>query len=71
MKETKFKVKGMVCEGCENRLKNALLLVDNVKKVEASYKTGLVSICSEEALSLSDIEEKINILGFEIEKEIK
>ena len=31
MKELKLKVEGMVCEGCENRVKSAISLMDGVE----------------------------------------
>ena len=46
MKETTIKVKGMMCEGCENRIKNALGEVERIKEVEANHNTGLVKITS-------------------------
>ena len=69
MKETIIKVKGMVCEGCENRVKNVLSIIDGVKSVEASHKTGIVTVISNKEIEKSIIEEKIDNLGFEIVKE--
>ena len=40
MKEIEIHVKGMVCEGCENRVKNALLTIEGITNVEANHKTG-------------------------------
>ena len=37
MNKLELKVEGMVCTGCENRLKNAILQMKNVKNVEASF----------------------------------
>ncbi len=69
MKETKIKVNGMVCEGCENRVKNALSTIDGIESVEASHKTGIVTVISSKEIERSAIEEKINDLGFETVKE--
>ena len=69
MKETRIKVNGMVCDGCENRVKNALSMIDGVESVEASYKTGIVKIISNKEIEKSIIEEKIDNLGFVLEKE--
>ena len=44
MKETILNVKGMVCGGCENRVKNALSQIEGVKNVEADFKTGIVKV---------------------------
>ena len=69
MKETKIKVNGMVCEGCENRVKNVLSTIDGIESVEASHKTGIVTVMSSKEIERSAIEEKINDLGFETVKE--
>lgn len=69
MKEIKIKVKGMVCEGCENRVKNVLSTIDGIENIEASHETGIVKIMSNKEISRSVIEEKINDLGFENIKE--
>ena len=37
MKETELNVKGMACEGCENRIKNALKNVEGVESVTADH----------------------------------
>ena len=34
MKEINIKVKGMMCEGCENRIKNAVSTINGVESVE-------------------------------------
>ncbi len=69
MKEIKIKVNGMVCEGCENRVKNALSTMDGIESIEASYKTGIVTVISNKEMKRSVIEEKIDDLGFEIVRE--
>lgn len=69
MKETKIKVNGMVCEGCENRVKNALTTIEGIEKVEASYQKGEVTIFAKEEISKSVMEEKIEDIGFEVVKE--
>ena len=66
MKETKIKVKGMVCEGCENRVKNALLAMEGIEKVEANHKEGMVTVITQKEIEKTIIEEKIEDLGFEI-----
>lgn len=69
MKETILKVNGMVCGGCENRIKNALNQLDGVTNVEADYNTGTVKIISKEDVKKEQMEETINDIGFEVEKE--
>ena len=69
MKETRIKVKGMICGGCENRVKNTLSTIDGIEKVEADYKIGIVTVLAKEEIEKSVMEEKIEDLGFEVIKE--
>ncbi len=69
MKETKIKVNGMVCEGCENRVKNTLSSIDGIERIEANHKIGIVTVLAKKEIDRSVIEEKINDLGFETVKE--
>lgn len=69
MKELELKVEGMVCGGCENRVKNALSLIDGIESVEASHKTGMVELKLNKDVERKLIEEKIENLGFEVVKE--
>ncbi len=69
MKNIELKVNGMVCSGCENRVKNALLGIDGVKKVNASHKKNLVTITLKEDIDKSLLEKTIENLGYEITKE--
>ena len=67
MKSIELKVEGMVCEGCENRVKNALKLIDGVNEVEASYINGEVIVKADESVDIIKIKEKIEDLGFEVQ----
>ena len=58
----------MVCEGCENRVKNALSTIEGVDKVEANYETGKVVVSINKEIEKSVLEEKIDDLGFEVER---
>ena len=69
MKETILKVNGMVCGGCENRVKNALNQLEGISKVEADYNTGIVKVTSSENVKKEQLEEIIEDIGFEVEKE--
>ena len=68
MKETILNVKGMVCGGCENRVKNALSQIEGIKCVEADFKTGIVKVNADEKVSKEEMEETVTDIGFEIEK---
>lgn len=69
MKEIEVKVKGLMCTGCENRVKTALSTLVNVEKVEADHKTGIVKVETVENIDVNEICEIIEDLGFECVKE--
>ena len=69
MKELKLKVSGMVCGGCENRVKTALSEINGVESIDANHNTGIVTIKSEKDLEIAQIKEKIIDLGYEIIEE--
>ena len=69
MKEIILNVKGMVCNGCENRVKNALKNIDGVEEVLANHETGVVKVTSSENVSKEKLEETIEDIGFEVVKD--
>ena len=69
MKELKLRINGMVCGGCENRVKTALSEISGVESVDANPKTGIVTIKLEKNLESAQIQEKITDLGYEIVEE--
>ena len=71
MKEIILNVKGMMCGGCENRIKNALSEIKGIEKVVADHTTGKVIVTSNNEISKEIIEETIEDIGYEIEKENK
>lgn len=68
MKETKLKINGMMCAGCENRVKSAVSLIEGVENVDANHNTGMVTVTTKEDLDISKIKEKIIDIGYEIEE---
>ena len=60
-------VKGMKCEGCENRIKNVVSSIDGVREVSADYKTGVVTILCEKDLN-DIIINAIEDIDFEVVK---
>ena len=58
----------MVCNGCENRVKNALKTIDGVEDVEANYTNGIVKVTSKDEVEESTLKDKIEDIGFEVEK---
>ena len=67
MKEIIIKVKGMMCGGCENRVKNALSELTGIESVEASFAEGTVKVILNKEIDIDVIKERIEDLGFEIE----
>ena len=66
MKEIIINVKGMMCGGCENRVKNALSDLDGIENIEASYTDGTVKVISNGEINIDNIKQIIEDLGFEI-----
>lgn len=69
MNKMELKINGMVCGGCEKRVKSALSSINGVENVEADHNTGKVIINSKENLDFEEIKEKITDIGFEIIEE--
>lgn len=68
MKEIIIKVEGMMCNGCENRIQNALNNVNGVEKVIANHKNGIVEITAKENVEIKVIKELIDDLGFTVKE---
>lgn len=64
MKEVILNVEGMECGGCEKRIQNTLKSVKGIKKVVANHIDGTVKITAKEEVSIKDIKEKIDNIGF-------
>ncbi len=69
MKETIIKVEGMVCNGCENRVQNALKTIDGVESVVANHTDGTVTINSKEEVTENVMKEKIEDIGFQVKED--
>ena len=68
-KELRIKINGMVCGGCENRVKTALSEISGIESVDADHNTGIVTIKSEKDLEVAKIKERITDIGYEIIEE--
>lgn len=69
MKETILTISGMMCEGCENRVKNAVKNIDGVESVTADHTTGKVVVTSNDTVSKEAIEEILEDIGYDVVKE--
>ena len=69
MKETNLIVNGMMCGGCENRVKNAIKNIEGVENVTADHNTGKVIVISDNEVSEENIKEALEDIGYEVVKE--
>ena len=69
MKEIILIVNGMMCGGCENRVKNAIKNIEGVENVTADHNTGKVIVISDNEVSEENIKEALEDIGYEVVKE--
>lgn len=66
MKEIILKVNGMMCGGCENRVKNTIQNINGVESVTADHTTGKVVVTANEDVSKELIKETLEDVGYEV-----
>ncbi len=59
-----FKVEGMKCEHCANKVISALEKIENIKKVKVDLKKGEVTCLYNNAVIEKDIIKAIEDLGY-------
>lgn len=69
MKKIIMKIDGMVCNGCENRVQNALKDIKGVKKVVANHTNGTVIISSNDEIEKDILKDKIEDIGFKVKED--
>ena len=69
MKETNLIVNGMMCGGCENRVKNVIKNIEGVENVTADHNTGKVIVISNNEVSEEIIKETLEDIGYEVVRE--
>ena len=69
MKETNLIVNGMMCGGCENRVKNAIKNIEGVENVTADHNTGKVIVILNNEVSEEIIKETLEDIGYEVVRE--
>ena len=69
MKETNLIVNGMMCGGCENRVKNVIKNIEGVENVTADHNTGKVIVISDNEVSEEIIKEALEDIGYEVVRE--
>ena len=60
-------ISGMKCSGCANRVKNSLLTLKEIKKVNVDLESKKATITYKKDILDSLIIEKIESLGFKVE----
>ena len=65
--EKKVLISGMKCEGCANRVKNAVKSIKGVKKIDVNLENKYAIITYKKELSNDEITTIINNLGFKVE----
>ena len=71
LKSWEFQVIGMHCGGCEKRIFNALMPIEEIKNVKANHKTGKVEItlnCELTPQLKEKVKKQLAELEFEVEK---
>jgi len=63
-----FNVKGMHCEGCENRVQKVLSEIPGVSNVQADHSEGKVQLETTEEVPTKNILNKIKSLGYKVQK---
>lgn len=66
MKEINLNVEGMMCEGCENRVKNAVSKIKGVKEVHANHEKGIVNVLADDNTNEDEIKQKIENLDYKV-----
>ncbi len=67
MQTTELQVKGMHCEGCENRIKKMLPRIDSVSDVSADRNIEKVEFTSNgKPDTIAAVKEKIGELGYQV-----
>lgn len=66
MADITLNVEGMMCEGCENRVKNVIKEIDGVIDVKADHKVGIVEIITEKDIDENTVKEAIEDIGYEV-----
>lgn len=64
MEKKEFKIEGMECEGCVNRIKRVLDSIKNINYYDVSLETETLVIEVKNKKILEEVVTKINNLGF-------
>ena len=66
MEKLIWKVEGMRCEGCENRIQKKLMTFEEVESVKASHEKKQVEIVLKQKMDEQILKDAISDIGFEV-----
>lgn len=68
----KYKVGGMTCSACANRVERGVKKMDGMKDANVNLTTEVLTVdFDENKVSSDDIEKKVEALGYKVVKNIK
>lgn len=68
MKNIELNIEGMKCEGCVNRIKNALSMIEGINSFDLSLDDKKLTLSLKKEKTLDEVIKKIEVLGFGISK---
>jgi len=68
MKNIELNIEGMRCEGCVNRIKNALSTIKGIDSFDLSLKDKKLTLSLKKEKTIDKVIKKIETLGFDIIK---
>ena len=68
----KFKIIGMTCSACANRIEKVVSKMEGVKDANVNFATETLTVnYDEKSITKADIEQKVEKIGFKIQKNIQ
>ena len=68
MKNIELNIEGMKCEGCANRIKNALSTIKGIDSFDLSLEDKKLTLSLKKEKIIDEVIKKIETLGFGITK---
>ena len=69
MKNIELNIEGMHCEGCVNRIKNALSTIKGIDSFNVSLEEKKLTISVKKEKTIDEVIKKIEALGFNVSKQ--
>lgn len=66
MKQVEFKIEGIKCEGCVNRIKKVLAKCSGIEAFDLSLETKILKVSAQDDQSIEVMKEKIEALDFTV-----